>query len=121
MAATGQEHHGAARRIRQVRVTCRTCGDQRLSADAVSARVCSEDGSASYHFRCPSCGLLEVRPMASSLVGSLQTAGVALTRWSAPAELREAHVGAPLTTNDLIDFHFALESDSWFEELTRGS
>jgi hypothetical protein len=101
-------------------VTCRTCGDQRLAADAVAARVCTEDGTASYHFRCPSCGLLEARPMASSLVGSLQTAGVALTRWSAPAELRELHHGDPLTVDDLIDFHVAMQDDGWFEALIRG-
>ena len=118
MAAKGHEQHGAARRIRQVRVTCRSCGDQRLSADAVSARVCVDDGSASYHFRCPSCGLLEVRPMASSLVGSLQSAGVSLTRWSAPAEVREVHGGDPLTLDDLIDFHLAMQDDGWFEALT---
>jgi hypothetical protein len=119
MAASGHEQHGAARSIRQVRVTCRTCGDQRMASDAVAARVCTDDGSASYHFRCPSCGLLEARPMASSLVGALRTAGVALTRWSVPAELRELRHGDPLTVDDLIDFHVAMQHHDWFEALTR--
>jgi hypothetical protein len=119
MAVPEHVEHTSTWRGRRVRVTCRTCGDQRVSASDVAARVCTDDGTASYHFRCPACGLLESRPMASSLVGSLRGAGVALTRWRTPAELREPRVGAPLSVDELLDFHVALQRDDWFDELLR--
>jgi hypothetical protein len=119
MAAAEHDAHTSTWRGRRVRVTCRTCGDQRVAASAVAARVCSDDGSASYHFRCPACGLLESRPMASSLVGSLRGAGVSLTRWRMPAELLEPRLGGPVTVDEVLDFHVALQGDDWFDELLR--
>ena len=37
--------------------------------------------------------------------------------WRLPAELTESRVGAPLTPDDLLDFHLLLTGDDWFEEL----
>jgi hypothetical protein len=37
--------------------------------------------------------------------------------WRLPAELTEARIGAPLTPDDLLDFHLLLEGGDWYEEL----
>ena len=43
-------------------------------------------------------------------VGSVAS-GVALDTWSLPAELHESHYGAPITHDDLLDFHAILEDE----------
>jgi hypothetical protein len=38
--------------------------------------------------------------------------------WHLPAELWEARpTGAPVSYDDLLDFHLMLQDDSWFEQL----
>jgi hypothetical protein len=34
-----------------------------------------------------------------------------------PAELNEKPAGAPITHDDVLDFHELLSGDSWFEQL----
>jgi len=82
MAAAEHDAHTSTWRGRRVRVTCRTCGDQRVAASAVAA-------------------------------------GVSLTRWRMPAELLEPRLGGPVTVDEVLDFHVALQGDDWFDELLR--
>jgi hypothetical protein len=47
----------------------------------------------------------------------LRLAGLRAT--SVPDEVLEEHTGPPISWNDLIDFHFLLESPGWEELLDR--
>jgi hypothetical protein len=50
-------------------------------------------------------------------VDLLVSAGVRLQVWHLPAELMEAHEGAPIGYDDLLDFHEMLQVDGWFNRL----
>ncbi|MCB1026667.1 MAG: hypothetical protein R2704_05515 [Microthrixaceae bacterium] len=96
-----------------IRATCSDCGDVELRSTGLQLRVCAENGSATYVFRCPECSMAEVRPAQEDVVDVLVSAGVTLTRWSLPAELDEPRGGRPITHDDLLDFHEMLQGDGW--------
>jgi hypothetical protein len=88
-----------------------------LSAGDLTVRVCSDDDSGAYSFRCPGCDAPVAKPASSHIVELLVSSGVRLEMWRRPAELLENHGGAPLTPDDLLDFHVALERPDWLDEL----
>ena len=101
-----------------IRATCPSCGDVRLKASDVVVRVCANDNKGSYCFRCPSCGLRVTKSADSRIVDLLASSGVKMDVWHLPAELWEARpTGAPVSYDDLLDFHLMLQDDSWFEQL----
>jgi hypothetical protein len=100
-----------------IRAQCPTCGDVRLSAGDLTVRVCSDDDSGSYRFRCTGCGAPVAKPASSHIVELLVSSGVRLEMWRRPAELFEYHSGPALTPDDLLDFHVALEQPDWLDEL----
>lgn len=101
-----------------IRATCSECGDVEMTTADVWVRVCDDDNQGTYHFRCPICAMLVVKPAEPHIVDLLVASGVAWSTWRRPAELAERHEGAPLTHDDLLDFHQLLESDGWYERLT---
>lgn len=101
-----------------IRATCSDCGDVELTVEDVTVRVCLEDNSGTYRFRCPSCEMTVVKPAEPRIVDLLVASGVQLSTWQLPAELYEARTGAPLTHDDLLDFHHLLQDDSWFDRLS---
>lgn len=102
-----------------IRATCTDCGDVELTTADVKVRVCIEDSSGEYQFRCPSCRMSVVKPAEARVVDLLVASGVELSTWSLPAELFEPRTGEALTHDDLLDFHHLLEGDcaTWFAEL----
>ena len=90
-----------------IRANCPTCGDVQLRANDLVVRVCSDDESGSYTFRCPTCTVVDL----------LVSSGVRMEVWRLPAELTEPRVGPTLQPDDLLDFHLMLEGDDWFGEL----
>jgi hypothetical protein len=88
-----------------------------LSAGDLTVRVCSDDDSGAYSFRCPGCDAPVAKPASAHIVELLVSSGVRLEMWRRPAELLENHGGAPLTPDDLLDFHVALERPDWLDEL----
>src|SRR5207244_3922952 len=99
---------------------CGECGDVELTTNDVHVRVCVEDNQGSYSFRCPHCRMAVVKPAEPRIVDLLVASGVQLSTWTLPAELHEPHFGAPISHDDLLDFHHLLESDTgWFDELSR--
>jgi hypothetical protein len=104
-----------------IRATCTDCGDVELTTADVRVRVCIEDNSGSYLFRCPACQMAVVKPAEPRIVDLLVASGVELSTWRLPTELYETRSGDPLTHDDLLDFHHLLfETDDvvWFERLT---
>ncbi len=100
-----------------IRATCGDCGDVELTTADVHVRVCVEDNSGAYHFRCPHCAMAVVKPAEPRIVDLLVASGVEMSTWRLPAELFEAHAGPRISHDDLLDFHHLLESDDWFAEL----
>lgn len=109
------ERHGMA----TIRATCTDCGDVELRSADVSVRVCSHDDSAAYHFRCPSCRMIVVKPAEPRVIELLVATGVKLSTWSLPAELAEARHGPSITHDDLLDFHTLLDEDDWLDHVVR--
>lgn len=101
-----------------IRATCHDCGDVEMTTADVWVRICDDDNSGTYSFRCPSCALVVVKPAESHIVDLLVASGVAWTTWTLPDELRNRPIGAPINHDDMIEFHAVLESDDWFHKLT---
>jgi hypothetical protein len=68
-------------------------------------------------FRCPDCTMAVSKLADSKIVDLLVSSGVRLTVWHPPAELGEAHTGAVITYDDLLEFHYAIQQDGWLERL----
>lgn len=100
-----------------IRASCPECGDVELTSRDVRVLVCTSTEDGSYAFRCPVCRLAVSKPAEPRIVDLLVSAGVGVTTWTLPAELREDHVGAPISYDDLLSFHFALKSDDWMSRL----
>jgi hypothetical protein len=98
-----------------IRATCTDCGDVDLVSEDVRVRVCVDDGTATYSFRCPACHMVVVKPAEPRVVDLLAAAGVHVARWHLPAELREPRgSGGPVTHDELLEFHRGLVDDARF-------
>jgi uncharacterized Zn finger protein len=104
--------------VATIRASCPTCGDVELTSRQVTVRVCAGNNQGSYVFRCPDCTMAVSKLADPKIVDLLVSSGVRLTVWHLPAELAEAHEGAPITYDDLLEFHYAIQQDGWFERLT---
>lgn len=103
-----------------IRATCSDCGDVELTSADVQVRVCTDDESGTYTFRCPACHMMVVKPAEPRVVELLVASGVRLSTWELPAELSETHLGPAISHDDLLDFHDLLQrDDAWLEELSR--
>jgi hypothetical protein len=103
--------------VATVRATCPTCGDVEFGSDKVRIQVCLSTAQAAYSFQCPTCQLLVSKDAADRVVAALQSVGVPVSVWTLPAELAEPKLGPPITHDDLLAFHLALEGDGWQREL----
>jgi hypothetical protein len=103
--------------VATIRASCPTCGDVELTSGDVTVRVCAADNGGSYAFRCPGCELAVSKPADTKIVDLLVSSGVRLSVWHLPAELNECHEGAPISYDDLLEFHYAIQKDGWFERL----
>jgi len=108
----------AESRVATIRASCPSCGDVELTAAEVQVLVCTTTSQASYAFRCPDCRLMVCKPTESRVVDVLVSSGVELRIWQMPAELDEPHYGAPITWDDILEFHFLLGQEGWFEQAT---
>ncbi len=101
-----------------VRATCPDCGDVELTTREVTVRVCADDDTGAYTFRCPVCHMTVLKPAESHIVDLLAASGVRVVVWTLPAELHERPLDGPFFTHDdLLDFHDMLASDSWMAEM----
>ncbi|HEX2849450.1 MAG TPA: hypothetical protein VHN98_02815 [Acidimicrobiales bacterium] len=102
-----------------IRASCPTCGDVELTSRDVTVQVCATNNQGSYAFQCPQCLLAVAKLAEQRIVDLLVSSGVRLSVWSLPAELEEAHHGAPIDYDDLLEFHRLLQDDDWFDRLSR--
>lgn len=95
-----------------IRASCPTCGDVELTTADVRVRVCTNDDRGEYSFRCPICRMTVLKRAEPRTIDLLVASGVALDTWSLPAELYERRGGgAPISHDDLLDFHALLQDD----------
>ncbi len=82
-------------------------------------RVCAADNQGAYTFRCPACALAVSKPADPGVCPSLLCVfgWPGLSVWHLPGELAEPHEGLPITYDDLLEFHYALQQEGWFEAL----
>jgi hypothetical protein len=57
------------------------------------------------------------KPAEARIVDLLVSSGVRLSVWHMPAELDEPRAGDPISYDDLLEFHFQLQQEGWFERL----
>lgn len=100
-----------------VRASCPSCGDVELPGSALHARKCETTGEGSYSFGCPECSTVVIKPADQRLIDLLVASGIPLTTWSLPSELAEAHVGDPISYDDILAFHDLLATDDWFSKV----
>ena len=104
--------------VATIRASCPTCGDVELTSRDVGVRVCAADNQGSYAFRCPDCALAVSKLAEPKIVDLLVSSGVRLSVWHLPAELNESRHGRAISYDDLLEFHYAIQQDGWFERLT---
>lgn len=103
--------------VATIRASCPTCGDVELTTRQVRVLRCTDTNEGSYAFQCPSCRLAVSKSADPRVVDVLVASGVRLSLWQLPAELGELHAGAPISYDDLLEFHFQLEQGDWLERL----
>jgi len=100
-----------------IKAECPTCGVVRLRVPDLTVRVCLDDESGSYRFRCPRCAISVVHEATPAICALLVSVGVREEVWRLPAELHEHRSGPVLTPDDLLDFHLLLEQGDWVDQL----
>ncbi|HSX15151.1 MAG TPA: hypothetical protein VLE72_04620 [Candidatus Saccharimonadales bacterium] len=85
----------------------------------MAARVCTETEECSYSFNCPKCRVNCAKQCTQKFLKELVDHGAHLEVWHLPAELEEPHHGDPISPDDLLDFHFLLDSPDWHQNLNR--
>ena len=103
--------------VATIRASCPTCGDVELTSGDVTVLVCASNNASSYAFQCPHCEVAVTKPAEPRVVDLLVSTGVRLSVWQLPAEAEEVHTGPPITYDDLLEFHFALKKEDWFDRL----
>lgn len=104
-----------------IRASCPTCGDVELTSLDVRVLLCSTTYESSYAFQCPSCRLAVAKPAEPRVVDVLLGSGIPLSVWHMPAELEETHLGAPISYDDLLEFHFELQDEASLQTLLAGN
>jgi hypothetical protein len=125
-----------------IRATCPRCGEVEMGAASVLLVVEAGTSEGTYRFVCPGCEDTIQKRADRKVVMLLLSAGVEVrevsrevvnmdhpsVRSSQPSfeeALGKDMVATPeepaLTLDDLIDFHFMLQDDGWFEELARSA
>ncbi|MBL8775566.1 MAG: hypothetical protein JNK12_06540 [Acidimicrobiales bacterium] len=101
-----------------IRASCPDCGDVEFTTADVQVRISAPDGSGTYSFRCPGCVVTVVKSAEPRTIDLLLASGVEQATNPLPAELAEHGDGAPITHDDLLDFHDLLQrDDDWFHAL----
>jgi predicted RNA-binding Zn-ribbon protein involved in translation (DUF1610 family) len=112
-----------------IRTTCPRCGEVDMGPEAISLSVRGNGREGSYRFVCPSCSDDVEKRADRKIVALLVSAGVDLDR-DEPVphpELFDVDEGGslisgpPLTIDDIIEFHFLLEDDSYIREFLASS
>jgi predicted RNA-binding Zn-ribbon protein involved in translation (DUF1610 family) len=101
-----------------IRTNCPRCGEVEMRADVILLTVEPHSGEGTYSFVCPSCEDLVEKPADRKIVSLLKSVGVDVAEHENPVlEVEARPEGPAITLDDVIDFHFLLGRDDWFEAL----
>jgi hypothetical protein len=101
-----------------IRTNCPRCGEVEMGANVVLLTVEPGAEEGSYSFVCPVCQDLVEKPADKKIVSLLRSVGVDMADRSAAVSTDPGRPGGPpFTLDDVIDFHFLLGQDDWFERL----
>lgn len=100
-----------------VRASCPTCGDVDMTTADVQVQRFAPGEVTAYAFSCPRCRVLVTKPASGRVVDMLMAAGARMVTWTRPAELDEIHQGPAVGYDDLLAFHFEVESEGWLDAL----
>ncbi len=103
-----------------IRTKCPQCGEVEMQARGVLLTVEPASGEGSYSFVCPMCDQVVEKPADKRIASLLMSIGVEVEERDTTQELdpEVKPEGPPFTLDDVIDFHFLLDQDDWFEALT---
>ena len=102
-----------------IRTNCPRCGEVEMRADVISLAMEQDSEEGVYSFVCPVCEDVVEKPADRKIVSLLRSVGVEITEREADlAEIDERPDGPPITIDDIIDFHFLMSQEDWFEQLT---
>lgn len=100
-----------------VQASCPFCGPVELPARAFSCGVDPDKSSRGLcEFTCRICARLVFLGTAQAAADVLLVEGAHPFAGPAPFELLEAHRGAPLSWDDLLDFHLAISAAPFPQE-----
>lgn len=94
-----------------IKASCPTCGDVELTTDQLRFVVHSVPERSFYAFTCERCSERVTKPAGPDIIRLLTLGGVKPERIDVPEEALEAHDGAPLTWDDVLDFASLLDSE----------
>ena len=86
-----------------------------MEASLVLLRLHGAEGEGTYSFVCPVCEDVIEKRADRKIVTLLRSAGVETAEGPLPKVEEARPDGPPLTLDDLIDFHFLLRGDDWFD------
>ena len=92
-----------------IRTTCPACGEVDLRPEEIRLEVPQDVTDGEYGFRCPACAQDVSKEADATIVALLVSAGV---RQTVPL--------GPLSLDDMIELHFALEAPDAAERFLQG-
>ena len=102
-----------------IRTKCPHCGEVEMQARGVLLTVEPDSGEGTYTFVCPLCDQVVEKPADRRIASLLMSIGVEVEeRQPQPPDPEIKPEGPPFSLDDVIDFHFLLDQDDWFEALT---
>lgn len=117
----------------RIRTTCPACGEVELIPTQVTMRIAHDEltlvgEDSRYRFICPCCQNVVSKPVTTRIAALLSSGGVEIEEPNVPEAVlgcermsgRARRQLPPLTLDDLLDLHLALQSEDWFDELAVG-
>ncbi len=99
-----------------VTTTCNTCGSVPVDPSEILLHL--QDQPMSYFScKCPTCGQLLGGTVGTQVALGLAGRGATISELPFSPELLERPSLGPIDPNELIEYHYLLESNDWFEQL----
>jgi predicted RNA-binding Zn-ribbon protein involved in translation (DUF1610 family) len=112
-----------------IRTTCPRCGEVDMGPESILLSVRSNGREGSYRFTCPECEDAVEKRADRKIVALLVSAGVDIDRGDDFAsrhpelfdderaeDFEQSPQGPAFTPDDVIEFHYLLEDDSYIRE-----
>lgn len=99
-----------------VTTTCKTCGSVPLDPEEIRLHIRDEPVSY-FSATCPACNSVLGGTVGTQVAMGLASRGATISELPFSPEVLERPECGPLEPDSLIEFHYLLERDDWFELL----